>query len=1006
MRSSLKLLNIIFIVAISQSAISQNNIITGRIIDASGNSLPNATITVKNSRVSTISGPDGTFSVNADKNSDLLVSAVGYNKAEVRVGNENYKVISLTTNTKFLEEVVVTALGVKREKRDLSYSSQEVKGEELLHAKDPNVVNAIAGKVSGVQITNSSGTPGGSARILIRGATSIFGNNEALIVLDGIPVNNSETGNIASGPGSNRLVDIDPSIIESVNVLKGAAATALYGSSGARGVVIITTKNGTGYKKPVITVSSDLGFDHALYPDVQSKYAQGDRGVYYNGEDQKTSSSWGPLIDTLRVNGAPVQKRNQLKDFFRTGITTNNTISVGGSNSKSGYFLSYSYFDQQGTVPKNEFTRHTIFTKFNTHIGEKFTATVQFNYSSSARHTVPEGYILESPIWTIFTAPISWNPLPYLNPDGSQRVYRSSRNNPYWVLDNVFTKGNVNRFLPVATITYNPWIWLSITERIGADIYTEQDKYYEALNSVANPNGVLVDRTENFRQYNHDLIIDARKQFGNFNIDLLVGNNILSSYSQRIDGRGVGLAVNNYYNLSDATTQTYSEGHSLSRKVGFYSQANIDYKKFLILSLTGRYDGSSVLASDKSFYPYGSAAMSFIFSELVSANSSFLNFGKLRVSYATVGNDNVAPYSLNTPFLSISNVNPIGGISFPFQGQNGFLLSPTLGNPGLKNELEKEFEVGLETRVLNNKIGFEFSYFNKKVTNGIIPGVSISAGTGYTGTTVNSAQLKTNGIELLVNASPVKTKNFEWEVVFNFTKLNNKVVSLYGDVKQLSIGFTQAIVDQPYGVIFGDRFKRNEQGQLMIDEQGLPIKDDTQGILGNISPDWTAGITNTFKYRNWNFSFFFDMKKGGDIQNNVDGYGYFYGTPKATENRQPRVVQGISIVDNKENTVAADAEDYFRRLNSILEAVIQDATYIKLRNVSLGYTFGSSILSKTPFKSATIAITGRNLWIHRPHFTGSDPEASSFGSSNGSQGIYSFSTPTSRTIDFGLKLIF
>jgi hypothetical protein len=207
-------------------------------------------------------------------------------------------------------------------------------------------------------------------------------------------------------------------------------------------------------------------------------------------------------------------------------------------------------------------------------------------------------------------------------------------------------------------------------------------------------------------------------------------------------------------------------------------------------------------------------------------------------------------------------------------------------------------------------------------------------------------------------------------------------------------------------VIFGDRFKRNEQGQLMIDEQGLPIKDDTQGILGNISPDWTAGITNTFKYRNWNFSFFFDMKKGGDIQNNVDGYGYFYGTPKATENRQPRVVQGISIVDNKENTVAADAEDYFRRLNSILEAVIQDATYIKLRNVSLGYTFGSSILSKTPFKSATIAITGRNLWIHRPHFTGSDPEASSFGSSNGSQGIYSFSTPTSRTIDFGLKLIF
>ncbi len=997
-----KKIHTLFILIFFSAAAMAQKEYTGRIIDSVGNPVPGATINLKNSNIGTTSGPDGSFKIKAKEDAAITVTAVGFGKMETFLGNKDNVDITLKNANRYLEEVVVTALGVKREKRNLTFSSQEVKGDELLRAKDPNVVNAIAGKVSGVQITNSSGTPGGSARIIVRGATSIFGNNEALIVLDGIPIDNSETGAIASGPGSNRLVDIDPSIIESVNVLKGAAATALYGSSGARGVVIITTKNGQGYKKPVISFSSDLGFDEALYPDIQSKYAQGDRGVYFNGEDKKTSSSWGPLLDTLRVNGQPVKKYNQLKDFFKKGVTTNNTISVGGSNPKSGYFLSYSYFDQQGTVPKNDFIRHTVFTKFNTKIGDKFSATVQFNYSNSARHTVPEGYILESPIWTIFTAPISWNPLPYLNPDGTQRVYRFSRNNPYWVLDNVFTKTDVNRFLPVATFTYNPLSWLTVTERIGADIYTEQDKYYEALNSVANPNGVLVDRTSNFRQFNHDFIVDSRKKFGDFDIDLLLGNNILSSYGQTVEGRGVGLSVDDYYNISNAATQTYSENHSLSRKVGFYTQANIDYKSLLVLSLTGRYDGSSVLSKDKSFYPYGSAAMSFVFSELLATPSSFLNFGKLRVSYATVGNDNVGPYSLNTPYYAAS----VAGITFPFQGENGFLLSQTLGNPNLKNELAKEFEVGLETRIINNKVGLEVSYFDKNISDGIIPGVSISAATGYTGTTVNSAKLQTKGVEVLIIATPVKTKNFNWDVVFNFTKLNNKVVALYGDIKQLSIGFTQAIVGQPYGVIYGDRFARNDQGQLLIDAAGLPYKDGTQGILGNISPDWTAGVTNTLSYRNWSFSFFFDMKQGGDIQNNVDGYGYFYGTPKVTENRQPRVVEGISSVDNKPNTVVANAEDYYRRLNSVLEAVIQDGTYIKLRNVTLGYNFGSPIMAKTPFKSASVVVTGRNLFIYRPHFTGSDPEASSFGSSNGSQGLYSFSTPTSRTINVGLKFTF
>ena len=985
------------------TALSQTKTFKGRVTDEEGVPIPGVSVSVNGTRSGTITKSDGTFEISAPEKSSVQVSIVGYGAAELAVEGKEFLEFRLAKSTAQLNEVVVTALGIKREKRNLTFSSQEIKADELVRAKDPFLINAMAGKVAGVQITNSSGTPGSSSRILVRGVTSFFGNNEALIVLDGIPIDNSETGAVNSGPGSNRLIDIDPSTIESMNVLKGAAATALYGSAGARGVVIITTKSGSGNKKPLVTVSSDLGFDMPIFPDVQTKYSQGENGQYYNGETQKTSSSWGANMDTLRVNGQPLQKHNQLKEFFRTGISTNNSVSIGGGGSNSNYFASYSYYNQDGTVPRSSFIRHSLFSKFTTRLSDKFSTTLQFTYANSDRRFMPEGYILESPIWTVFNGPISYNMKPYLNPDGTQRLYRFSRNNPYWVLDNILTTSDVNRFVPVATFNYNPKSWLTFTERFGADIYTEQIKYFENLGSIANPNGVIVDRTGIFRQFNHDFIVNARRDFGNFNVDLIVGNNILSTYGQTTQGRGEGLSNPGFMNMSNASTKTYSESHGLTRKIGVYSQAVIDYKRLLALALTGRYDGSSVLAKGNNWYPYGSAALSFVWSELLPASgNSFINFGKLRVSYATVGNDNVGAYSLNTPYV-LANV---GGVQFPYNGQNGFLLSETLGNANLKNELAKEFEVGLESRLLQNRVSLEISWFNKKVENGIIPGVSIAPSSGFTGTTVNSAKLRTNGLEVLINGSPVKTSKLTWDVTFTFTKLNNKVLYIYEDLDQLTNGFSLIKVGQPYGSLFGSTFKRDAKtGAMLIDNNGLPIIGPT-GITGNITPDWLAGITNSFRYKQIFLSFFFDMKKGGDLQNNVDGYGFFYGMPKITEDRQPRVVPGIVESTGLPNAKTVNAVDYYRRINGIYEATTQDATFIKLRNVNVSYDFGSGIVSKTPFKSIVLGVTGRNLWIHKPHFTGSDPEVSSFGSSNGSQGMYSFSTPTNRSVSVNLKFTF
>lgn len=1003
---------------ICSGAWAQTKLVKGKVQDESGMPLPKASILVKGTNTGTSSGDDGSFELTVPANATLVISAIGYNKTEVKTSAKDFVTISLLPDNRSLNEVVVTALGVKREKRNLTFSSQEIKADELVKAKESNILNAMTGKVAGVQITSSSGTPGASSRIVIRGVTSIIGNNEALIVVDGIPINNSETGSVNSGPGSNRLIDIDPNIIESVNVLKGAAATALYGSAGARGVVMITTKSGAGSKRPSITLSQDLSFESGIFPEIQSKYAQGDRkeingvvydNVFYDGDIDKASSSWGPLMDTLKVNGSPVQKRNQVKDFFQTGVSSNSTISFAGSTSAgSNYFASYSYFDQKGIVPTTYLKRHTLFTKFTTKLTEKITGTFQFNYANSRTNRMPEGYILESPIWTIYSAPVSWNPLPYLNADGSQRVFRFSRNNPYWVLDNIYTHGTVNRFIPVITLTYSPFNWLNITERMGFDTYNEQVKYYEARGSAANLNGVVVDRVNTFRQYNHDLIIDAHKQFNKFNVQLLLGNNVLSTYSQDVQGRGVGLSITGGYdNVANASTQTYSENHYLTRKTGFYAQANIDYNRFLNLALTGRYDGSSVLATNNSFYPYGSVAAGFVFSELLDpAMTNILNFGKLRVSYATVGNDNVNAYSLTTPYLSVSstNNNTIAGISFPFDKQNGFLLNDVLGNPYLKNELVREFEIGTELKALNNRIGAEISWFTKKVTNGLIP-VQISPTTGYNQTTINTARMQTKGVEILLNATPIRSGKFNWDVILSFTKLNNKVLALRDDLKMVNVGFTNAIVGQPYGVKYGTRFARDSAtGKLMINESGLPFAAEDQGILGTISPDWLGGLTNNLSYGPFSFSFFFDVRKGGVTENNVDGYGYFYGTPKVTEDRDVRVVDGISTVDGKANTVSAKGQDYWRAMSGVVESVIQDATYIKLRNVSLGYVLPAKLIEKTPIKSASLTITGRNLWIHSPHFTGGDPETNSFGSSNGSLGIYSYSTPTARSFNISLKV--
>jgi len=481
---------------------------------------------------------------------------------------------------------------------------------------------------------------------------------------------------------------------------------------------------------------------------------------------------------------------------------------------------------------------------------------------------------------------------------------------------------------------------------------------------------------------------------------VLLGTNLRSEYSQYTFQKGSGLVVDGLTNVSAASVVTSSENHSLSRKLGFYGQANIDYNKFLILSLTQRYDGSSVLSSDKQFYSYGSVATSLITSELLPESvKNFMNFSKIRLSYAAVGNEIIGPYSLLTPFNQASRNTATGSFLYPYNGQPGFLISDSYGNPTLKNENLHEYEAGLELKFLNSRIGFEGSYFSRKSTDGIID-VSISQSTGYATTRVNTGSVRNRGLELLLTGAPIRKDDFGWDITFNFSKIKNKLLALAPGITQLG----RNIVGEPINIFYGTRYDRAADGQLLINDAGLPVVSATPGIVGDANPDWLAGINNSIRYKNFTFNFFFDMKKGGDVQNDVESAAFFNGTAKVTENREDRVVSGISQSTGLPNTVSVTAQQYYQSL--IYESTIQDGTYVKLRQVGLTYALSNKLLKKTPFSAASFSVTGRNLWIYSPHFTGADPEVSSYGTGLGVQGIYSFSTPTSRSVDFALRLSF
>jgi TonB-linked SusC/RagA family outer membrane protein len=862
----------------------------------------------------------------------LEFSSIGYTTVSVTLGASNVVNAVLESSDRELSEIVVTANAIRREKRTLGYSAPTLNNEELTQGQQPNVINSLAGKVAGVNITTTSNSPGASSRVVLRGGSSIAGNNQALIVVDGVPIDNSSVigggSSLSSVDFGNRGNDINPEDIQSVTVLKGPAAAALYGSRASNGALIITTKSGKqGAEKMEITFSSSNSFSSVLkLPDLQNEYGQG----YYTNIDAAGNASysndpkenwswgapfngavqpWGQQIEGVRLTKPYQAAENNVRDFFNTGFSTDNNLSFSGGGEKTTFFLGLNSLNSNSIFPGNKdvYDRYSVRFNGTAEFTNKFTAGVSFNYSRINSNQVAGGQgggsvynnVLQTPrdipLTELKDLENKYYGYGYTDANGIRHedrygYYGAYTMNPYWVLENYNNFNEVSRITGNFNIGYKPFTWLDIKERIGIDTYTdrrrqESPKYNflpadEAGNYSASANAATSNGTFQIDQFNvselvHDLMVTASHKFSDeFEGSLMIGNNIrqrnTTTNSQATNASG-GLVVPGWYNLanSNGPVNVISDNLSRRRLIGLYADLNISYRNMLFFEATARNDWSSTLPpANRSFF-YPSAGLSFLFSELLKENASFgfLSYGKLRTSFAQVGND-TDPYQLMTTFSRAEIFGGFGSTTFPFGNVPGLMAGSTIGNPDLKPEKTGSFEVGTELGFFNNRLSVDFSYYANNSRNQILS-IPIPASTGFGFNVVNAGEIRNRGVELSLRGTAIKTKNFSLELFGTYTKNSSLVVSLLPGIDQVTIGGYSgmsivAAVGRPYGEFYAIDNLRDAEGLTIVDQQtGLPQQTATAQYLGSYNPKYQASLGTNIKYGNFSLSALFDTKHGG-----------------------------------------------------------------------------------------------------------------------------------------------
>ena len=934
--------------AVFCQAFAQNRTVIGTVTAKDdGLPIPGVTVKVKGTQNGTQTNASGKYSIIVPQNAILVFSFLGYISTEQTVTAAGELNIALTAETRGLSEVVVTSQGIKREKRTLGYSAPTVSASELTQGENPSVLTSLTGRVAGVNITSASNTPGGSTRIVLRGGSSITGNNQALLVVDGVPIDNSS---VVAGASSltavdfgNRGNDIDPNDIASITVLKGPAAAALYGSRASNGALMITTKSGANRaKKMEITLNSTNTFSSVLkLPTFQNEYGQGYMSGsatspgYVTGIDDASDNfswggpftgktePWGQEIDGVTQTKPYSALPNNIKDFFTTGYAADNSVGISSGDDKNNFYLGLNSLNSNGIYPGSYDTYDKYGVRFNgkATLANHFTASINFNYNK-IQANVPSGGQNANGIWnSLMQTPrdIPINTMGDLNNKyngynpitNTYGFYGAFVLNPYWQLQNFSNLDDVNRVTGDVNLAYKPLDWLTIVERIGADSYSDRRKLitpkYDFNPADESGAGLWIPETNNgsyevdqlnVNEVVHDLMVTATHRFGkDFNTSLLLGNNIRersTTTNFTSTNTSGGLIVPGWYNLenSNGPVNIITDNISNQRLVGFYADLNLSYKEYLFLEGTLRNDRSSTLPVNNYSYWYPSVSGSFVFSELLKNTffNDFLSYGKLRSSFAQVGSD-TNPYELKTIYASTVVSGSFGNTKFPFGNVPALQVGSTLGNATLKPEQTTSFEIGTELAFLQSRLSVDFSYYVNDSKNQIIS-IPIPNSTGYGFNTVNAGEVQNKGIELTLSGTPIKTNDLTWDLFGTFTKNNSDVLSLPNGVSQVVIGGFNgmgivAAKGHPYGEFYAVTNQTDAQGRTIVNKTtGQPIPTTTAQYLGSYQPKYQASLGTNIKYKGFSLNVLFDVKHGGVLYSDTKSLTDFVGT--AAETGGPR----------------------------------------------------------------------------------------------------------------------
>ncbi len=1004
---------------------------------------PGVRVAVKGTLIATMTDAQGYFSLRVPASATTLVfTYLGYGVIEEPIADE--VTVTMARVAIGIEGVVVTALGVEREKKSLGYSVQDLSGEDLAQVPEYNFVNALHGKVAGIHVTQA-GPTGGSTRIVIRGAGSISGNNQPLIIVDGVPIDNTAATNGAgtrnAGYGGidygNAASDIDPNNIEAVNVLKGPNAAALYGARAANGAIVITTKSGRAAPSAGLGVTATISYtveNPLRLPDYQDEYGQGLFGEFQwvdgagAGLWDFVDESWGPkldgrLIDQFTGPQQPwVAHPNNVRSFFRTGQTLNTNVAIARASDNAHVRLSLTRNNVSGMSPGNTMERWGLLLRGGASITDRLSTEASLNYIDQGADNRPgTGYDEDNPmqsfIW--FGRQVDMEPLrnyrcyegaPTPCQDGGQFNWNYNyHNNPFWEALVNTNNDERDRVIGHLNVAYQLTDWLTVSGRVGRDWYRDHRKRVIAPFSLDDAgDGSFGEETVYLAETNLDLILTATRQLmPDLTLDVTAGGNIRKN---TWEGSGVSVArltAPGIYSIDNAAVTPSPWDYMSRREVrSLYGSLTLNYGGYLNLDVTGRNDWSSTLPADANSYFYPSVSTAFVFSDALNFQGTVFSSGKVRASWTRVGND-ADPYQLRSVYGSLQ----------AWGGTPLFAVPNTIANADLKPEETTAWEVGTDMGFFDERLGFVLTYYKRSTVNQIV-GVEVSSASGYSNQVLNAGEVQNNGWELLARLNPVRSRGgLNWDITVNWSKNNSEVTELYGDLETLVLGTywslnIEARKGEPYGVMFGNGYLRDDQGRMLLTASGMPQRDPERRILGNYNPDWVGGIQNRFSYGPFDLSILLDGQVGGDMFSVTNWFGEYAGVLESTlRGREVDfcdpgiVVDGVlpdgSINGDGVNDMSVCPQDYFGRNYGINEASIDDASYLKLREVRVGYELPTRWVSWLGFSGGHFSLIGRNLalWSKIENI---DPETA-FDASN-VQGIEFGQFPTARSFGFALSL--